>query len=166
MFGFGSKFKATSLQSFGKTVADYLHSSGEACLIANPVEDIPLKHEISNKNSESRFIFDLGVMYGLAYINLRDQEQKELKYLNEFIKEGLTYVSKYGFNLEHGPKETDDRPFVAHRQIAADQIPEQIPVLREIADLLDHTELLVRRVDQNRNSCRLHAGSLHHRIAS
>jgi|TARA_B100001093_G_scaffold482147_1_gene513512 hypothetical protein len=106
MFGFGSKFKATSLQSFGKTVADYLHSSGEACLIANPVEDIPLKHEISNKNSESRFIFDLGVMYGLAYINLRDQEQKELKYLNEFIKEGLTYVSKYGFNLEHGPKET------------------------------------------------------------
>lgn len=106
MFGFGSKFKKTSLQSLGKTIADYFHSAGEACLIANPVENIPLKHQINNENSESRFIFDLGVMYGLAYINLRDQEQKDLKYFNDFLKEGLTYVSKYGFNLEHGPKDT------------------------------------------------------------
>ena len=51
MFGFGSKFNSRSLNSFGKVVADYLHSSGELVLIKNRVDEIPLVHEIEDDGS-------------------------------------------------------------------------------------------------------------------
>ena len=111
-----NKFQTKHLNMFGKFVADYLHSSGEIVLSVHPVEGIPSIAEIEKDNSSykqvratTRYIFDLGVIYGLAYIMLRDQEyanfQKEdaetktEKNLSSFLKEGLTRVSKYDYEL-------------------------------------------------------------------
>ena len=116
MFGFGSKFNSRSLNSFGKVVADYLHSSGELVLIKNRVDEIPLVHEIEDDDSSykqvratSRFMFDCGVIWAIAYVVLRDEEYKGLKEsksvikteqsINQFIKEGLKYVSKHDYDL-------------------------------------------------------------------
>lgn len=116
MFGFGTKFKETSLNTFGKAVADYLHSSGELVLIKNPVDGIPLVHEIEDDNSSykqvratTRLMFDCGVIWSLAYVILRDEEYKNLeeskallkteKSINQFLKEGLKYVSKHDYVL-------------------------------------------------------------------
>ena len=116
MFGFGTKFKETSLNAFGKGVADYLHSSGEIVLISNPVEDIPLINELEEGNSSdkqvkatTRFVFDCGVIYGLAFMFLRDEEYKNLnesiaiekakKSMDKFIEEGLKYVSNHDYDL-------------------------------------------------------------------
>ena len=116
MFGFGTKFKEISLNTFGKGVADYLHSSGEIILISNRVEGIPLVHEIEDDHSSykqvratTRFIFDCGAIWGMAYVFLRDEEYKNAsdseavikteKSINKFIKEGLKYVSRHDYDL-------------------------------------------------------------------
>ncbi len=116
MFGFGTKFKEISLNTFGKGVADYLHSSGELILISNRVEGIPLVHEIEDDLSSykqvratTRFVFDCGAIWGMAYLFLRDEEYKNLdesesilkteKFIDKFIKEGLNYVSKHEYDL-------------------------------------------------------------------
>jgi len=116
MFGFGTKFKEISLNTFGRGVADYLHSSGETVLVFNRVEGIPLVHEIEDDHSSykqvratTRFIFDCGAIWGMAYIFLRDEEYKDLdaseaepkaeKFVNKFIKEGLKYVSRHDYEL-------------------------------------------------------------------
>ena len=116
MFGFGTKFKEISLNTFGKGVADYLHSSGELILISNRVEGIPLVHEIEDDLSSykqvratTRFVFDCGAIWGMAYIFLRDEEYKNLdesestlkteKFIDKFIREGLNYVSKHEYDL-------------------------------------------------------------------
>jgi len=104
MFGFGSKFKEITLNTFGRGVADYLHSSGEMILIFNRVEGIPLVHEIEDDHSSykqvratTRFVFDCGAIWGMAYIFLRDEEYKNLdesestlkteKFIDKFLKE-------------------------------------------------------------------------------
>ena len=119
MFGIGKKFGSNSLNTLGKGVADYLHSSGEIVLLSNRVEGIPMVAEIENDHSSykqvratTRFIFDCGVIWGMAYLFLRDEEYKELdeqkaeqkatESINEFIKEVLKYVGKYEYDL---PKE-------------------------------------------------------------
>jgi hypothetical protein len=116
MFGFGTKFKEISLNTFGRGVADYLHSSGELILISNRVEGIPLVHEIEDDHSSykqvratTRFIFDCGAIWGMAYVFLRDEEYKNAsdseavikteKSINKFIKEGLKYVSRHDYDL-------------------------------------------------------------------
>lgn len=116
MFGFGTKFKEISLNTFGKGVADYLHSSGELILISNRVEGIPLVHEIEDDLSSykqvratTRFVFDCGAIWGMAYLFLRDEEYKNLdesestlkteKFIDKFIREGLNYVSKHEYDL-------------------------------------------------------------------
>ena len=114
MFGFG--FKALSLNTFGKSVADYLDTAGEAVLTFNPIEGIPSVSDISEDNSsykqvkaQTRLIFDCGVIWSIAYVTLRDEEYKDLseskatskteKNLNKFLKEGLKYVSKHNYKL-------------------------------------------------------------------
>lgn len=116
MFGLGSSFKEISLNTFGRGVADYLHSSGELILISNRVEGIPLTHEIEDDHSSykqvratTRFVFDCGAIWGMAYLFLRDEEYKNLnesestikteKFIDKFIKEGLKYVSKHDYVL-------------------------------------------------------------------
>ena len=116
MFGIGSSFKSDSLNSFGKCVADYLHSSGEIVLIRNPINGIPLTHEIEEDNSShkqikamTRFMFDCGAIWSMAYVCLRDEEYKNLneaeavvkteKEISKFIKQGLKHVSKYDYDL-------------------------------------------------------------------
>ena len=116
MFGLGNSFKEISLNTFGRGVADYLHSSGELILISNRVEGIPLTHEIEDDHSSykqvratTRFVFDCGVIWGMAYLFLRDEEYKNLnesestikteKFIDKFIKEGLNYVSKHEYDL-------------------------------------------------------------------
>ena len=116
MFGFGTKFKEKGLNAFGRGVADYLHSAGELILISNRVEGIPLVHEIEDDHSSykqvratTRFIFDCGAIWGMAYIFLRDEEYEDLdaseaapkaeKYIDKFIKEGLNYVSRHDYDL-------------------------------------------------------------------
>lgn len=114
MFGFG--FKSLSLNTLGKSIADYLDTAGEAVLTFNPVEGIPSVSDISEDNSSykqvratTRFIFDCGVIWGMAYVTLRDEEYKDLneskadsnadKNINKFLKEGMRYVSKHNYKL-------------------------------------------------------------------
>ena len=66
MFGFG--FKSLSLNTFGKSVADYLDTAGEAVFTFNPVEGIPSVSDISEDNSsykqvkaQTRLMFDCGL---------------------------------------------------------------------------------------------------------
>jgi hypothetical protein len=114
---FGSKFKTKTLNAFGKCVADYYHSSGEIVLSFNKVEGIPLKSEIDTSkkyvpgelsDSEIRLMFDFGVVWCLAVIFLRDEEGIEpdssefMKNLDEFMHEGLKYVSKHDYEFEYG----------------------------------------------------------------
>ena len=96
MFGMGSSFKSESLNSFGKVVADYLHTSGELVLIRNPIDGIPLTHQIEEDNSShkqikamTRFMFDCGAIWCMAYVCLRDEEYKS------FIQLGIlkTFIS-------------------------------------------------------------------------
>jgi hypothetical protein len=113
---FGSKFKSKSLNTFGKSVADYMHSAADLVLINNPVEGIPSVHELKEDNSSyktilatTRFIFDCGAIWGMAYVFLRDEEYTDLsqaaaeakvdKFINNFIKEGLKYVSRHDYDL-------------------------------------------------------------------
>ena len=82
----------------------------------HPVEGIPRVHEIEDDKSSygkiratTRFIFDCGVIWGLAYMTLRDEEYTNLsesaatkkteKSINRFLKEGLKTVSKHDYNL-------------------------------------------------------------------
>ena len=113
---FGSKFKSTTLNTFGKSVADYLHSAGDLVLVSNPVDGISSVLDIEDDKSSykqiratTRFIFDCGAIWGMAYIFLRDTEYKDLgqsqaeqkteKFINQFIKEGLKYVAKHDYQL-------------------------------------------------------------------
>ena len=101
MFGVSPKDK--SLNSFG-TVADYLDRAGEAVLISNPVEGIPYVSDIEEDNSSykqmlatTRLLFDYGVIWAIAYVFLRDEEDKNLnesaairktdKHLSKFLKQ-------------------------------------------------------------------------------
>lgn len=105
---FGPKFQKKNLEAFGKTVADYMNTPGELVLIWNRVNGIPLREEVqsvgifSNKeakaNKKARRSFDLGVIWGLAYMFLRDEEGKEDKHLYKFIIKGLEYTSNYEFH--------------------------------------------------------------------
>ncbi len=114
MFGFG--FKSLSLNTLGKSIADYLDTAGEAVLTFNPVEGIPSVSDISEDNSsykqvkaQTRLMFDCGVIWSMAYVTLRDEEYKNLseakaiaktdKNLNKFLKEGMKYVSKHDYKL-------------------------------------------------------------------
>lgn len=113
---FGKKFKDLSLNMFGRSVADYLHSAGDLVLASNPVKDIPTFIEIDEDKSSykqiratTRFIFDCGVIWGLAYLSLRDEEYKELdesksvehteENINKFLEGGLNYVSNHDYEL-------------------------------------------------------------------
>lgn len=114
---FGSKFTTKTLNAFGKSVADYYHSSGDIVLAFNRIEGIPLKNEIDHSKpnipgesseSEIRLFFDFGVVYYLAIVFLRDSEGIELdssefsKSLEEFMPEGLKYVSRHEYEFEYG----------------------------------------------------------------
>lgn len=113
---FGKKFKDLSLNAFGKSVADYLHSGADIVLASHPVKDIPTTLEINEDKSSykqtratTRFIFDCGAIWSLAAFFLRDEEYKDLdmpkaealafENINEFLKEGLKYVSKHDYEL-------------------------------------------------------------------
>ena len=113
---FGSKFKSKSLDTFGRSVADYLHSAGDLVMVQNPVNGISSVLDIEDDNSSykkiratTRFIFDCGAIWGMAYMILRDEELGDLnqaaaeakvdKSINTFIKEGLKYVSRHDYDL-------------------------------------------------------------------
>lgn len=113
---FWVSFKDSSLNTFGKGVADYLHSAGEIVLLSNPVDGVPQVSDIEGDNSSNkgllastRFIFDCGVIWGMAYVFLRDEEYKKYneskaifkteKNISKFIKQGLKYVSKHDYDL-------------------------------------------------------------------
>lgn len=113
---FGKKFSDKSLNTFGRGVADYLDRAGEAVLAFNPVDGIPSVRDLEQDNSSykqvlatTRFIFDCGVIWALAYVFLRDEEYKDLgeskavakteENIDRFIKEGLKYVSKHDYDL-------------------------------------------------------------------
>ena len=111
-----SQFKDISLNMFGKAVGDYLHSEADIVLASHPVKDIPTVFEIDEDKSSNkqiraniRFIFDCGLIWGLAIWSLRDEEYKELDTaeaqalahanVKVFLKEALKYVSKHDYEL-------------------------------------------------------------------
>ena len=113
---FGKSFESISLNSLGREIADYLDKAGESVLAFNAVDGIPSVSEIEEDNSSykqvratTRFIFDCGVIWGMAYVTLRDEEYKSLseseavkqteKNIDKFIKEGMKYVSKHDYKL-------------------------------------------------------------------
>lgn len=113
---FGKGFNSVSLNTLGRGIADYLDRAGESVLTFNPVDGIPSVSDIEDDNSSykqvratTRFIFDCGVIWGMAYIFLRDEEYKSLseseavkqteKNIDKFIKEGMKYVSNHDYKL-------------------------------------------------------------------
>ena len=115
---FGSKFREVSIDGVGKSVADYMLQPGEVVLIHNRVEGVPLREDIesvnifSNKNKKEkrkiRLEFDLGVIWGIAFIFIRDEmdvndgdprlyDGSLVKPLYELMWKGLKYTSKYDF---------------------------------------------------------------------
>ena len=97
-----------SLDTFGKAVADYMCAPGEEVLIMyNP--GIPLREEVnsvglfSNKDSkdsaETRLKFDLGVIWGIGCIVVRDELHLNVElHLYDFMSEALKRTSNFGFN--------------------------------------------------------------------
>lgn len=113
---FGKSFESLSLDTLGRGIADYLDRAGESVLAFNSVDGIPSVSDIEEDNSSykqvkaaTRFVFDCGVIWGMAYIFLRDEEYKSLseaeavkqteKNIDKFIKEGMKYVSNHDYEL-------------------------------------------------------------------
>ena len=103
---FGVKFKEAHLHQFARRVSDYMQEAGEAVLIENNHENIPLKDEINSvgffsskklKNKQKiRNEFDLGVIWVLAFKTF--DTHYDYKHFYKFIKKGLKYCSKYSYN--------------------------------------------------------------------
>ena len=125
---FGKGFNSVSLNTLGRGIADYLDRAGESVLTFNPVDGIPSVSDIEDDNSSykqvratTRFIFDCGVIWGMAYLFLRDEEYKSLseteavkkteKNIDKFIKEGMKYVSNHDYKL---PKPYNQKTIISY----------------------------------------------------
>lgn len=102
------KYNYDALDTFAKAVADYMDSPGEGVLIMNN-PGIPLREEVnsvgifSNKNlkekAETRLMFDLGVIWGIGSIVVRDELHLNVElHLYDFMSEALKRTSNFGFN--------------------------------------------------------------------
>ena len=104
---FGVKFKEAHLHHFARRVADYMHEPGEVVLVSNNPENIPLREEVKSagffsskqlKNkTKIRLEFDLGVIWCLG-LKTFEMTHNDNKHFYKFVKQGLKYCSKYGFN--------------------------------------------------------------------
>ena len=102
------KYNYNALDTFAKAVADYMDAPGEAIVtMYNP--GIPLREEVnsvglfSDKNLkekvETRLKFDLGVIWGIALIVVRDELSLNVEqHLHGFMSEALKRTSNFGFN--------------------------------------------------------------------
>ena len=102
------KYNYNALDTFAKAVADYMDAPGEAIVtMYNP--GIPLREEVnsvglfSDKNlkekAETRLKFDLGVIWGIGCIVVRDELHLDVElHLYDFMSEALKRTSNFGFN--------------------------------------------------------------------
>lgn len=102
------KYNYNALDTFAKAVADYMDAPGEVIVtMYNP--GIPLREEVnsvglfSEKNlkekAETRLKFDLGVIWGIGCIVVRDELHLDIElHLYDFMSEALKRTSNFGFN--------------------------------------------------------------------
>ena len=99
------KYNYNALDAFAKAVADYMDAPGEVVVtMYNP--GIPLREEVnsvglfSDKNlkekAETRLKFDLGVIWGIGCIVIRDELHLDVElHLYDFMSEALKRTSNF-----------------------------------------------------------------------